>query len=631
MLEKLQFHYKWQWDLDGTPDSLWPFVADTDRFGVDTWLPTLHRLVWPHNDSLSPRNRRHLLKLYRFGVPVEWEEEPFEWVRPYRFGVLRKYRRGPVKEMRVETELTDLGNNRTKLVYQVWARPHTIVGLAAIPGQIGILSGIAFDRAFKKYGKTVANGGKTLLDLPQRKIQLPGLIARVDGLQKKLAAGGVAEPYDRLLAEAVLEYDDFNVSKLRPYALAEIWGTPRKPTLEACLLATRAGVLDLRWDVICPSCRGAKASSNHLSDVKMDVHCDSCMLDFKADFDRLIEITFRPNPSIRDFHAGEYCVGGPQITPHIVAQQLLSPGEERAISVSMEQGMHRVRAIEMPGVQTLRVSESGKESTSLICSPDGWSRGEIELAPISNLKLVNATEREQLFVLERTAWSDQTATAAEVTTMQSFRDLFSSEALRPGEQVWVGRLAVLFTDLRGSTSMYREIGDAPAFGRVMLHFDVLKKIIDEENGALVKTIGDAVMAVFRHPASALRAALRAQSEVGHEDNAEPLLLKVGIHVGPCIAVTLNEKLDYFGTTVNIAGRLDGMSSGRDVIISGAMYEDPEVAALVNSNDGAPAVEMFDAKLKGFGDDNFRLWRVYSRANDEKILLPRMSAHHTLSV
>lgn len=636
MLEKLQFHYKWQWDLEGTPEMLWPFVADTDRFGVDTWLPSLHRLPWPPGkEQRQVRNRRHMLKLYRFGVPVEWEEEPFEWVKPRRFGVLRRYRRGPIKEMLVRAELTPLANNRTHLVYEVWARPHTIIGLAAVPGQIGILSGFAFARAFKTYSKTIALGGSSLLDLPQRKLQLPGFEGRIESIKERLAAAGVVEPYTKHIAETIMQGDDFNIARLQPYALAERWGTPRKQTLEACLLATRAGVLDLRWDVVCPSCRGAKASSEHLADVRMEMHCDTCMLNFKADFDRLIEITFRPNPAVREIHAGEYCVGGPQITPHIVAQQLLAPGETREISMPLETGMHRVRAIEMPGIQMLRVAEGaeGESEAALVCGPGGWAREEITVSGEPLLKLVNATEKEQLFIIERTAWSDRAATAAEVTTLQSFRDLFSHEALRPGEQVWVGALTVLFTDLRDSTSIYRRIGDAPAFGRVMSHFDVLKEVIDSENGALVKTIGDAVMAVFRRPADALRAALEAQARLRRMGEGEPeqqFQLKVGIHTGSCIAVTLNERLDYFGTTINIAARLEDMSSGRDVIISGVMCDDPEVAELIAGDDG-PVVEMFDTTLKGFGNDRFRLWRVYPNVGTDVVELPALNVNKALRV
>jgi class 3 adenylate cyclase len=195
-----------------------------------------------------------------------------------------------------------------------------------------------------------------------------------------------------------------------------------------------------------------------------------------------------------------------------------------------------------------------------------------------------------------------------VTALQIFRDLFSTEALRPGEQISVGTLTVLFTDLRHSTRLYREIGDATAFGRVMNHFDVLKKIIAERNGAIVKTIGDAVMAVFRDPANALTAMLEAQKSLANPpENVMPLELKAGLHTGPCIAVTLNDRLDYFGSTVNLASRLESLSCGSDVIISRAVFEDPKVAELLGS--GHYAATPFETSLKGFEEEQSQLWRV----------------------
>ena len=125
----------------------------------------------------------------------------------------------------------------------------------------------------------------------------------------------------------------------------------------------------------------------------------------------------------------------------------------------------------------------------------GWSNDELTLSLRPSLNYENATDVEQLFVLERMAWSDQAVTAAEVTALQIFRDLFATEALRPHQQISVGSMTIVFTDLRGSTRLYREIGDAPAFGAVMGHFDILREAVDEEEGALVKTLGDAIMAV----------------------------------------------------------------------------------------------------------------------------------------
>jgi class 3 adenylate cyclase len=240
----------------------------------------------------------------------------------------------------------------------------------------------------------------------------------------------------------------------------------------------------------------------------------------------------------------------------------------------------------------------------------------ISLKP--TLHFVNDTPDEQLFILERMGWSDQAATAAEVTYRQVFRDLFSSEILRPGLQASVGSLTIVFTDLRDSTRLYRNIGDAPAFGRVLDHFTVLRKAVTAEDGALVKTIGDAVMAVFPRPVAALRAMLSAQDELaGSKTSQLPLFLKAGLHHGPCIAVTLNDRLDYFGSTVNLAARLERYSSGEDVVISDNVFNDPEIALLLFQSGHSLEAERFNERLKGFDEQQFPLWRVRRRNVKEK--------------
>src|SRR4029453_6251333 len=223
------------------------------------------------------------------------------------------------------------------------------------------------------------------------------------------------------------------------------------------------------------------------------------------------------------------------------------------------------------------------DSSTVQLSERGWPREELSLGQRPALKLRNEKDGEQLPILGSLAWGDQAATAAEVTALQVFRDLFSTEALRRGEQISVGTLTVLFTDLKNSTRLYREIGDATAFGRVMNHFDVLRKAIAEQDGAIVKTIGDAVMAVFRRPVAAVLAVREAQKELASATYGNPLTLKAGIHTGPCIAVTLNDRLDYFGSTVNLAARLQGLSTGAEVIVSGPVVRyDPEVAEWLTS-------------------------------------------------
>ncbi len=601
-----EFHYRWEWKLQSTPETLWPLVTDTNRFNRDTGVPAVERR--DKSDMALPNARRYL-RLFRLGVPVEWEEEPFEWVRPRRFGVVRRYRSGPVAEMRVLADLSPSAEGGTNLVYQVWARPANPLGLVAIPAQIGLISARAFELAFRRYDQA-AFAGVSIVDLSSNIEFAPGGRARLMDIRDALLNDGADVEIVEHLVAAVEQLDAMALARLRPYELADRWDLPRRAILEHFLLATRRGMFELQWDILCPLCRNAKVSAPTLGKIQNRVHCATCNIDIDANFDRSIELTFRPNANIRQTERVEFCVAGPQITPHIVVQQLVAPGDQRTVQPALEVGRYRLRTLGMRGGEFVRVDADGLEEVTLRASiVDGWPEGEISLAPTPTLNLKNSTDEEQLFILERTAWSDSALTAAEVTVSQTFRDLFASEALRPGEQISVGSLTIIFTDLRGSTRLYNEIGDAPAFGLVMNHFDVLRAAINAEGGAIVKTIGDAVMAVFQRPAPALRAILNAQNMLAREPDSERTLeLRAGIHYGPCIAVTLNDRLDYFGSTVNMAARLESFSTGGDVIISDSVRIDPEVRELLDMADYGFAADPFQAQLKGF-DMPYALWRV----------------------
>src|SRR5882724_8206931 len=606
-----EFHYRWVFNFKSSPERLWPFVADTNRFNRDTGVPKIE----VESGRKRLRNARRRVRLSIYGMPIEWEEQPFEWVRPLRLGINRVYSKGPMAQMKALVELSPRAEGGTRMTYDVWARARNLLGVIAIPVQIGLSSAAKFRAAFKKYDELAqAEASAKPADIPT--LSSAGQQRLTAGRQKlyENIGGGPAqspsqktEVVDRLL-DFIQTADDLAVARIRPYQLADASQQPRRIVLETCLHATRAGLLDLQWDLLCPMCRGPQDSGISLKDIATNVHCDTCQIDFTVNFDRFVELTFRPNAAVRSVDTKDYCIGSPQRTPHVVAQQLLPARSTRLLTLPLESGNYRLRTLELPGAKSVTVSPSGMRSAAIAVSDKGLSEQSLEIAELSALDLQNQTDAEQLFILERMAWSDQAVTAAEVTALQVFRDLFSSEALRPGEQISVGTLTVLFTDLRNSTQLYREIGDATAFGRVMNHFDVLKQAIAEEDGALVKTIGDAVMAVFRNPAAALKAMLSAQEMLAAPaPGVAPLTLKAGLHTGPCIAVTLNDRLDYFGSTVNMAARLESLSTGNDVIISRTLYDDPEVRELIleENLEATP----FEMSLKGFQEERFELWRI----------------------
>jgi class 3 adenylate cyclase len=595
------FDYRWVWPLRSSPQALWPFVADTNRFNRDTGIPALA------GGEVGASGRR-TLRFSKLGVPIEWEEEPFEWIEPRRFSVLRRYTRGPLAEMLVEVELAPDDAGGTRATYEVRARSKNLLGLLATPVEIGWLSRRRFERTFRRYDLQASAAAAPREGTPKPKL-VPAGKARLDSAGAVLRREGFPEQLVERLLRTIEEADDLDVVRLGPYVLADEWQADRRTVLELCLHATRAGVLELRWDLLCPLCRGPRERDRTLAELNPTVHCDSCGIDFAANFEQSVELSFRPAPTVRDAEAPEFCVGGPQLTPHVLAQQLLAPGEARAVELELPRGLYRLRTRDGASEHSVVVSEDGPDHAA---APLGGGRDAAEPLRIGEraaLRLTNATGDELLAVLERPGRGDQAVTAAEVTALQTFRDLFASEALRPGEPIAVGTQTLLFTDLRDSTRFYREIGDAPAFGSVAEHLAVLRGVVAAENGAVVKTMGDAIMAIFPRPVLAVRAALRAHREAAAPPNGRrPFVLKAGIHTGPCIAVTQNGRLDYFGTTVNVAARLVGLSAGGDLVVSDAVRADPEVDGLLTADEAAE-VEPVEAALKGLEDERLALWRV----------------------
>ncbi|HTZ21719.1 MAG TPA: DUF5939 domain-containing protein [Opitutaceae bacterium] len=589
-----EFHYHWKWQLRAPPETLWPLVSDTDRFNRDCGFPAVEVI------RSGPVTRR--LRARRAGIVIEWEERAFEWLAPQYFDVDRAYTRGPLAHLRIRCELDPAANGGTALTYQMWLKPAGRLGQLFLPWAVDYWARARIQRTFRRYDELARRDAPPSRLAPRSARPARTALARTALGQ----AGQPLELVDRLI-EFVTCADDFSVARLRAYTLADRWNAPRRTVLQLCLHATRAGLLDLRWETVCPHCRGATLASGTLAGISAPAHCNSCAVDFVVNFDQLLELTFAPNPAIRVVTRPTYCVGGPQLTPHIVAQQKLAPGAAGTLALRLRPGRYRVRAPGLAGIRSFRVEPGATPAGQIALGID--AEGEPTLAPESALTIENHDTAERLAIVEHTAWSDQATTAAEVTALQTFRDLFAREALRPGEQLAAGALTLVFTDLKGSTQLYREIGDAPAFGRVLNHFDVLRAAVAAEGGAIVKTMGDAIMAVFPRPAPALRALLAAQRLLASPASAgaTPLALKAGLHHGSCLAINQNDRLDYFGSSVNFAARLCPLATGADLVLSDAVQADPETAALIDERSLRMIPEQ--VSLRGFAGDSFTVWRV----------------------
>jgi class 3 adenylate cyclase len=193
-------------------------------------------------------------------------------------------------------------------------------------------------------------------------------------------------------------------------------------------------------------------------------------------------------------------------------------------------------------------------------------------------------------------------TAKRMLSNQTFRDVFKADNLNVDQRLKITSLTFLFTDLKGSTALYERVGDLVAFDLVSAHFNALLDIIASEKGAVVKTIGDAVMATFIRPEHALAAGLKmraAMDALNAERHSKDLVVKIGIHEGPCLAVMLNERQDYFGQTVNIAARVQSLSTSQEIHITAPVIDAPEVATILEKEAIKPIQKQ--AALRGIAD------------------------------
>jgi class 3 adenylate cyclase len=170
-------------------------------------------------------------------------------------------------------------------------------------------------------------------------------------------------------------------------------------------------------------------------------------------------------------------------------------------------------------------------------------------------------------------------TGKRMLTNQTFRDLFRTETIGP-RGLQIKNLAVVFSDLQASTALYERVGDLRALRLVRDHFDLLQEVVGRHRGAIVKTIGDAVMAAFGEPERALAAAAGMSRAVGRINaDGESLVLKIGINAGSCIAIQTNHQIDYFGRAVNVAARVQSVAAGGEIVVTDTIWNMPAIPGL----------------------------------------------------
>ncbi len=578
-----------EWRFAHPPAAVWPALADTGRFNEAAGLPK-HTI----REAVQPDGSVRFFGEGRFGaVTLAWEDIPVEWVEGQWLRHLRIFSRGPLRSLCASLRLTPDGEGGTTAHYLVEADAANALGEILL--RTRFFSGMErnFSRVVAPVDAWIA--GRVDDPFTAAAPRLPSESGtRLAEMVARIEASGNGHGLAQRLADWIVTGPEVDLLHIRPFRLARRWDVLPRHAVELCLQSVRTGMLALRWDLLCPRCRGAKISTVELDRLPAGAHCDTCNIGYDRDFSRNVELTFHPSAAIRGVPEGEFCLFGPMSTPHVKVQVALDPGETRTLEADLDPGPYRLRTVE-PGGET-DIDFDGGGFPEAIAQPDSVQSGPG--APAGMVRLTNRDSRRRILVVESREWVRDALTAHRATTFQAFRDLFSDQVLRPGDEVGIAHVTLMFTDLRGSTALYQRIGDAAAYRLVREHFAFLAATVRSNDGAIVKTIGDAIMAAFPNPADGVRAALAVQAGVAAfnaRSGGAPVAIKLGLHAGPCIAVTMNDRLDYFGSTVNMAARMQNTSEGGDIVLSEQIVADPGVRTLL----AAATLRPESRSLKGF--------------------------------
>jgi len=133
-------------------------------------------------------------------------------------------------------------------------------------------------------------------------------------------------------------------------------------------------------------------------------------------------------------------------------------------------------------------------------------------------------------------------------------------------------VTVLFVDIVGSTRFYDQHGDIAGLVMVQKCLDLLIPIIEEHDGTVVKTIGDAILARFCEAEDAVSAAIDMQRSLEerneHRAPGDQIHVRVAINLG----LALLKGNDVFGDVVNVTARIEAATDADEIAISPTVYE-----------------------------------------------------------
>jgi class 3 adenylate cyclase len=433
--------------------------------------------------------------------------------------------------------------------------------------------------------------------------------------------------------------DDYDLFRVNPIQYGSARGMSDADAIDLFIIATKVGLFEMDWQLLCAFCPQVVSSLRELDKVHSHFQCPFCNAINDVALDDYIQVTFtlsrqvRDNAflhpdalSVEDYYLRYHFARGFKPPPGLTLDALLAmlsrqfvdiePHEKRTFEFDVTEGRFEIIDLSHGLMLVFFVEGQSPESQrTQIQLDDGQFRvlnrltgprdmilGEGRFAfrqagdmPTGKhvIDIENRMdERGRFWIVQYPPGFEPHRLDYEpflsgkrLLITPAFRNLFRTQLVNEAESLAVNDLTYLFTDLKGSTQLYDTVGDGNAFFLVRQHFDTLNRVVMARSGVIVKTIGDAIMAVFEKPRDAVAAAIEMIEGIAafNRTISQTLHLKIGLHQGRSIAVTLNEHIDYFGQNVNIAARVQALADANEIYMSREVMDAPGVSEVLKAH------------------------------------------------
>jgi class 3 adenylate cyclase len=396
----------------------------------------------------------------------------------------------------------------------------------------------------------------------------------------------------------VEDVDVIKKNRINPYQVATDISSPLRVVVGVLLHGVKESLFRLHWDIHCPHCNMITTEESSLSKTSGDSYCKMCDVKFLSDFSTRVEVSFSLHPEIDIIDLPPFCGPPPKLEVYaaldvpqgqtVQTEVELVPGKYRYFCpITTSKGILTIEgepSIDMQVMKLNQLNESKYDHSFYRLRP-----GKIQVSVTnqsdvpSGLFITTDDLKEELNPEDY----GHRLSGLELIHFPEFQELFGEEKLSEREKMTISGVAILFTDITGSTKMYEELGDIKAYNIVRDHFDILSETIQKNGGTLIKTIGDAVMASFLRAADAMETVFSVKKQFdaynAPKSTKEQIHLKIGIHSGPAILVNLNDRIDYFGTTVNKAARVQSLAQENHFCISEDVWETEGIKQILKAN------------------------------------------------